>query len=237
MSNENSTTNLPRLDNQPRRIRRGSSSTSGRARKFSCITYLSETQLQVCLLAHAEQIRCYAYAYHDKDVREDGTPKEPHIHLIIVTYNACTVSAIRRWFKGYIDKNGDITTTAQICNDVFEMYDYLTHSTKEAREQGKYQYDKSIVKCNKNAIKTKYFQASAESEYDNITLATEMLLSGEKLRNLGKVFGRDFILHYNAIKSYCNDVLKFQASGYTFEQMLLEEYEAELEMLNRGIKK
>ncbi len=236
MSNENSTTNIPRLSNQPRRIRRGSSSSTGRARKFSCITYLSELQLQVCLLAHAEQIRCYAYAYHDKDVREDGTLKEPHIHLIIVTYNTCTVSAIRRWFKGYVDKNGDITTTAQICNDVFEMYDYLTHSTKEAREQGKYQYEKDIVKCNDTAIKTRYFQASAESEYDNITLATEMLLKGEKVRDLGKIFGRDFILHYSAIKNYCNDVLRFCKYGDTFEDILEKEYETEIELLNRGYK-
>ena len=116
--------------------------SSGRSRKFSCITYLSEIQLKVCLLAHSSQIRYYAYALHDKDIREDGTLKEPHIHLILITYNTCSISAIRRWFSGYVDNNGPITTTAQSCSDVFSMYDYLTHNTKECIALGKYQYDK-----------------------------------------------------------------------------------------------
>lgn len=225
MSNENSTTNIPR------RIRVGSNAKSGRARKFSCVTYLSELQLEVCLLAHSLQIRTYAYAYHDKDVKEDGTIKEPHIHLVLVTYNPCTVSAIRRWFSGYVDSNGEITTTAQICNDVFSMYDYLTHNTKECREQGKYLYDKSIIKTND---KSGYFRASTESEFDNITLASEMLLKGEKVQDVAKIFGRDFIIHYNTIKSYVNDVLRQRNYGMTLENVLEREYELEIYKLNYG---
>lgn len=225
MSNENSTTNTPR------RIRIGSNAKSGRARKFSCITYLSEDQLKVCLMQHSSQIRVYAYAHHNKDLKEDGTPKQPHTHLIIVTYNPCTVSAIRRWFSGYVDSNGEITTTAQICNDVFSSYDYLSHNTKECREQGKYIYDKSIIKTND---KSGYFRGSAESEYDNITLATEMLLKGEKVQDVAKIFGRDFIIHYNTLKTYVNDVLRQRKYGMTLENVLEREYEMEIYKLNYG---
>lgn len=223
MSNENSTTNIPR------RIRRGSNAPSGRSRKFSCITYLNELQLQVCLLKHSNQIRVYAYAMHDKDTKEDGTLKEPHIHLVLITYNTCAISSIRRWFSGYVDENGDITTTAQICQDVFEMYDYLTHSTRKAREDGKYQYDKSIIKTNDT---TGYFQASEESEYDSITLAMESLLKGGDIHTLAKRYGRDFILHYNAIKQVVCDVKRCEDHGMNIDGILEHEYQMEIAALN-----
>lgn len=219
MSYENSTSNRPRFSN-----------TSGRTRKFSCITYLSELQLKLKLLEHSNQIRCYAYAYHDKDTKEDGTLKEPHFHLIIITWNTCTCSSVRRWFSGYIDANGlDITTTAQKCSDPLAQYDYLTHNTPEAKAMGKYQYDKSIVQTND---KDGYFNASEQSEYDNITLAAEMLLKGVSVQDCGKRFGRDFILHYGTIRKYVNDVLRCQKYNHTLEYILDEEYEKEIERLN-----
>lgn len=197
MSNENSTTNIPR------RIRVGGNPLSGRSRKFSCITYLSEQQLLLSLMRHTNQIRSCAYAFHDKDVREDGTLKEPHYHLVIVTYNTCTLSSVRRWFSSFYDNNGEITTTAQICSDVFSMFDYLTHNTNECREQNKYLYDSSIVQI---IGEKDYFQCSERSSYDNITLACELLLSGKSVHDCGRIFGRDFILHYGAIKNYLTDV-------------------------------
>lgn len=222
MSNENSTTNSPRRKPKPNvksRIRTGGNPNSGRSRKFSCITYLHEFQILSVIAQHRNQIRVYAYAYHDKDTKEDGTLKEPHIHLILVTYSPCTVTAIRRWFSGFKDDKGqEITTTAQICTDVFQMYDYLTHSTIEAIKGGKYQYDKSIVKTNDLCGPSAYFRASEESDYDNITLATEELLKGAKIQDLGKRYGRDFILHYTTIKKYVSDIMLLE-SGMSFERM------------------
>lgn len=218
MSNENSTTNIPR-----RKI-----SSSSRFRKFSCITYLNETQLQVCLMKHTNQIRVYAYAYHDKDTKEDGSLKEPHYHLLLVTYNTCSLSAVRRWFSGYISNGKEITTTAQKCTDIYSSFDYLTHNTLEAKAENKYQYDKNIVFSND----FEYFKANEESEYDNITLATEMLLKGAKVRDLGKIFGRDFILHYGAIKQYCNDIWHMQDRNFSFEDLLNDEFEKEIIRLN-----
>ena len=226
MSNENSTTNKP----SQFRVRRGSNVPSGRSRKFSCITYLSETQLKTCLMAHSEQINVYAYAFHDKDEKEDGSLKEPHFHLILNTYNTCTISAVRRWFSGYIDSSGkEITTTAQICSDIYVMYDYLTHNTAEARQEGKYQYDSSIVKTN---AKPSYFQGSKESEYDSITIATEMLLKGAKVRDVARIFGRDFILHYGAIRQCVNDILRHSKYNMNLEDILEREYDMEVLKLN-----
>lgn len=197
MSNENSTTNIPR-QLRPKITR---------SRKFSCITYLNDVQLKKCLLEHINQIRVFAYAYHDKDTKEDGTLKEPHTHLLIVTYNTCTLSAVRRWFSGYISNGKEITTTAQKCNDIYSSYDYLTHNTLESIAEGKYQYDKSIVVSNDYD----YFKACESSEYDNLTLACEMLLKGASVRDCAKKFGRDFIIHYSAIRLYLNDVFQWES--------------------------
>lgn len=193
MSNETSTSNRP-----PLKLK----NSSGRYRKFSCITYLDEEWLKLRLLQHERQIRAYAYAYHDKDVKEDGTLKESHIHLLIVTYNACSLSAIRRWFDGFVQDGKDVTTTAQKMTDEYEMFKYLTHDTLTARAENKYRYDKSIVKSNDLG----YFKANEQSNYDNIQLACEMLLKGTSLHDCGRMFGRDFILHYRAIKDYLCDV-------------------------------
>lgn len=193
MANETTTTNRP-----PLKLK----GSSGRYRKFSCITYLNEIQLGLRILQHSNQIRAYAWAPHDKDVREDGTLKEPHIHLIIITYNTCTLSAIRRWFDGFIKDGKPITTTAQKCTDEYEMYKYLTHSTTQAIAEGKFQYDESIIQCNNKG----YFQANEESSWDNVQLACEMLLKGATVHDCGKRFGRDFILHYRQIKDYLCDV-------------------------------
>ena len=79
---------------------------STRSRKFSCITYLNETQLNACLSKHFSQIRCYEYILHDKDTWTEydeaknpehvaGTLKEPHFHLVLVLFNANTVSGVQ----------------------------------------------------------------------------------------------------------------------------------------------
>lgn len=203
MSDETSTTNRPPHIN--------SVSNSGRSRKFSLITYLSETQLKCKLLEHSEQIRIYAYAYHDKDVFDDGKPKEPHFHVVIVTFNPKTVSAVRRWFSGYVDENGEITTTAQICRDVYNSYDYLTHNTKECRALGKYQYDSSIIVTNDNE---RFFKASPSSDFDNVTLAVEMLINGHHPHDVMRIFGRDFVYHYGQVRTLVRDIIKFEKVGY-----------------------
>ena len=215
MSNETSTTNSPRLNR-----------VVTRSRKFSCITYLNETQLNVCLVQHSTQIRAYSYAFHDKDAREDGTLKEPHFHLIIVTYHPCTLSAIRRWFSGYVDSNGDITTTAQNCSDVYSMFDFLTHSDKDSKLAGKYQYDKSIIVSND----LNFFNANSRSDYDNILLASEMLLEGYSVRELGQRFGRDFILNYSKIKKYLCDVQLQERNSFDNDNLI----KYEINLLNKN---
>ena len=177
--------------------------STGRSRNFSLVSYLSREELQIALLAHTQQIKQYAFAYHDKDLNEDGTPKEAHFHIVLCLYNATSLSAVRRWFSGYIDNDGkSINTLGQICNDIFSQYDYLTHNTLECREKGKYQYPQEIVECSDK----QYFKANDDFSADNHTLAMNDYLNGVPLRTLYKVYGRDFIIHYSSIKNLAQDI-------------------------------
>lgn len=206
------------------------------SRKFGLTSYLNEEQLLKCLLSHLMQIRCYEYIYHDKDLWDEidekenplhkaGTPKEPHFHLIIVTYNQCTVSAVRKWFRGYVDSNGPINTLCQYCTDIDELDLYLTHEDKKSLSRGKYIYSRSlVVSSDKN-----YFDAKIERQYDNSVLAVEMLLRGVPIRQVMKIYGKDFIYHYSQIKQVVDDIqvcekhnikdmgllLDFQEKGYS----------------------
>lgn len=187
---------------------------NSRSRNFSLTSYLSEQEIQFCLLQHSNQIKVYAYALHDKDVTDDGEVKEPHYHIILCLYNATTVSAVRRWFTGFYDDNEkEVNTLGQKCNNVFSAYDYLTHNTLQSIEQGKYKYDKSIIKSND----IKYFSADEESEFDNITLAVIDMLNNVPLRVLFKKYGRDFIIHYNSCAKIVGDIMLYeQSNNYSF---------------------
>lgn len=177
--------------------------SSSRSRNFSLVTYLSREQLQVALLAHTQQIKQYAFAYHDKDTTEEGELKEPHFHIVLCLYNATSLSAVRRWFAGFKDaEEKEINTLGQVCSDIFAQYDYLTHNTVPCREAGKYQYPQDIIECSDKA----YFRANDEYSADNLTLAMNDYLKGTPLKTLYRVYGRDFIIHYSQIKALCEDI-------------------------------
>lgn len=187
MSNENSATNRP-----PKRYR-----------TFALITYLSELHLKMVLLQHDNQIRAYAYILHDKDLTEQGTPKEVHIHLLIKTVNTCTVEAVKKWFKGFTDEKGlPINTLAQPMHDITSSFDYLTHDTEQSRAEGKYQYPKTDIVSND----IEFWESNEKQDQDNITLAIIDLMNGLPLSLVAIKYGRDFIIHYQSIKLLLNDI-------------------------------
>lgn len=180
-------------------------SVNNRYRNFSLLTYLSPEQIEKVILKHDRQVKAYAYIIHDKDTNEFGELKEKHIHLLISIINNTTCEAIRNWFKGFEDKNGlQINTLAQPMHDICGSYEYLTHETEQAREEGKYVYSKDNIKGNNLS----YFTDSSKQDIDNLTLAIDDLLAGVPLDEVRKKYGRDFIMHYGHIKMLFNDIQK-----------------------------
>ena len=157
---------------------------------ISLISYLSKSKVDGVLKAHLKDIRRFAYILHDKDTKEDGTLKEPHFHILLYTYNAHSISAFRKWFRG------DQNTLAKIISDDISAYDYLTHFN----EPSKYQYSADLI--------YKYnFKDIEECEQDNNGYdILELLLKGFPLRLIAKRYGKDFIYHYTAYRALMEDI-------------------------------
>lgn len=178
--------------------------SSGRKYCFYLDSYLTEGQILKVLFEHRNQIRVYAYAYHDKDVYSTNDPragelKEPHYHILLITYTNHTLSAVRRWFYGFYDDNGQqVNTLGQIGIDKYTCYDYLTHSDRDSIAKGKYLYSDDIVKCNDR----EFFMGHEKAEYDVSTQIIDSLLAGVDYKTLRKRFGKNFILNFHTYKNY-----------------------------------
>ena len=101
-----------------------------------------------------EDIKCvleqkrirYAFIVHDKDTLEDGTPKKPHIHIMMdFLGTSWTPETLCKWFN---DEPSHIEKPKSKRNRfVFQnMCSYLIHETETA--DGKYKYEPSQVTSN-----------------------------------------------------------------------------------------
>lgn len=168
-----------------------------RSRKFSLVTYLPESFLVECLNQHQSSIRGFAYAYHDKDVTDDGKIKEIHGHVVLWLYHARTLESVRRWFFGLDDKGLAINTLGQVCHDVYTVYEYLWHKNNPE----KFQYDPSVVVSSDPSL----FE-SDDSPDDSLMDAVNDLLEGVSLVDVTRRYGRDFIVHYGHIRQLMDDI-------------------------------
>ena len=90
-------------------------------------------------------IKRWAFLVHDKDEHEDGTLKEPHLHIEMELNTDQNISTVSSWFN---DKDNRIQK-GQSKNRKYmyeNMCSYLIHETSNA--DGKYHYDEHDVTAN-----------------------------------------------------------------------------------------
>lgn len=90
-------------------------------------------------LAH-KTITDWAYILHDKDIKEDGTPKPPHYHIVIRTEKSLGVDTIGAWFG--IPSN--YVAVPKGYNAFLNCAQYLTHELHE----DKHRYEDSEITAN-----------------------------------------------------------------------------------------
>lgn len=141
----------------------------------------------------------YAYILHDRDVKEDGTPKEPHFHFLFVLRRSRRLSDIQSCMKKTLHGN----VLLQPCHSVSDSYGYLTHED----DDDKAKYDESDIVSSSDISYWKPDKSSNDSETscDTIMSAYLDLLKSMPLTDCAKKYGRDFIIHYNHIKSLLLD--------------------------------
>ena len=141
----------------------------------------------------------YAFILHDRDVKEDGTLKEPHYHFLFVLRRSRRLSDIQSCMKKTLQGN----VMLQSCHSVSGSYGYLTHEN----EDSKVHYDESSIV---SSADSSYWKADTSSNgcdisSDSIMSAYLDLLNSMPLTECAKKYGRDFIIHYNHIKSLLLD--------------------------------
>lgn len=190
------------------------SNSSRKFSKFALNSYATVEQIDEVLKERQSELKAYAYCYHDRDVKEDGSRKEPHTHIVLWTQESKTEIAVINWFKGCTDYKGEranILCEVQrkcIHNDGTEEYldvdlcgitCYLAHEDKYGNAlENKYHYGFEEVK-GWNVALLKNWQANSgrKPREDKSWEILERLMNGESPRTLAKEYGRDFILNYH----------------------------------------
>lgn len=141
----------------------------------------------------------YAYILHDRDVKEDGTPKEPHYHFLFVLRRSRRLSDIQSCMK----KTLQGTIMLQPCHSVSDTYGYLTH--EDEKEKVKYEESDIVSSADKSYWISDISLNERDKSCDVIMSAYLDLLNSMPLIDCAKKYGRDFIIHYNHIKSLLLD--------------------------------
>lgn len=91
-----------------------------------------------------QSIKDYAYILHDKDIKDDGSPKEEHIHLMLRFTGAVPTSAILAKCNAVFGENVVRVEQLEKCKKWKSAIAYLTHENVT----GKHIYDRKEVYSN-----------------------------------------------------------------------------------------
>lgn len=170
-------------------------------RNWRLVSYLNEQQILQVIEEHTNQIKAYAYIYHDKDINDDGNPKPPHYHILLALNNATSQTGITNWFQGFEDELGnDINTLSKVMSNPKGAFGYLTHNTVASAH--KFQYDESLIK----SVNADFFIDYDVVSDDKLSTALSEMLDGIPISEVAKKYGRDFIIHYAHIRALYNDI-------------------------------
>lgn len=108
-------------------------------------TYCTKEQIEDTF-DNDDRIEWWRAIWHDKDTDEENKTKEPHAHIVIKFKQRIKGSTVYNLFKDQEDSKGQkINTELQIPNNIRSCIEYLTHNTKKAKREGKYQYSEDEI--------------------------------------------------------------------------------------------
>lgn len=90
-----------------------------------------------------------AWIVHDKDINKKGKKVTPHIHVGFTLTKRTTISKLSKIINDRPQQITCFTKRGQsVASSTKNLMGYLIHHTKEAKQQGKHQYDPSEVHAN-----------------------------------------------------------------------------------------
>lgn len=149
-------------------------------KKISCVIQFQKAKKAPTLPVEAlEGLGAYFYILHDKDIDKNGEMKGLHAHLVIFAEKGRSSGNWLTYLSALFQVEEDAISIEIVKNDKGAVQ-YLIHATKEAKDEGKYQYDKAEIQTNKKGLLTALLKkqglptneeiASCETEYDLIQL-------------------------------------------------------------------
>lgn len=132
-----------------------------------CILYPDSTTYNVdsIITELANQHISFAISpIHDRDIKEDGSPKKPHYHFLVAYPNATTLNNFKSLFEICGLQKSDLHVV-QLCYSGVGYYRYLTH--KDNPEKAQYEDIGIRVFNDYNGIFEK-FQKTEKDKTDNL---------------------------------------------------------------------
>ena len=156
-----------------------------RSRQFSVVMYVEKNELDNILnsLRLYHNLKECAYIYHNRDVDENGEPKEKHAHVYLYFINARELKGVYYLLRTYTTTN----VLIQVCKNRYVLVnEYFIH--KDNPE--KVQYNKSEV-----YVSDKEFFEGKRQEDDRTLLLVQDIVDNVSITTMIKRYGRDYIIN------------------------------------------
>lgn len=142
---------------------------------------------------HSVDFDEYAYIYHDSDTKDDGSPKEPHFHILVYRKSGFRLTPAVRAFSQ--------NTLIQPCRSRKLSYEYLTHKN----DPDKHSYSTSSIHEFHRDGKDTFSQTVKESQMNAFSQMLDDITQLSR-RELAVKYGRDYMLNYRRYEQFASDV-------------------------------
>lgn len=197
------------------------------AKLLSCVTYATIDQLKTVISSHRDHVKDCIAILHDKDTKEDGTPKESHLHVLLSLVRSREISEITGWFKKCHDEKGQaVNTFGETVKSTESAFEYLTHEGQD----GKHQYaneDIIILQGSKehwlslNGIldNAKRKQQLKDEQAEEVDQLIQDCIDNLPERAMAKKYGRDYIRNRRIYREFAA-IVRFQETGEITEHLV-----------------
>ena len=127
-----------------------------------CILYPDSTTYNVdCIISElaSQHISFAVSPIHDRDIKEDGSPKKPHYHLLVAYPNATTLNNFCNLFQVCGLQKSDLHIV-QLCYSGIGYFRYLTH--KDNPEKAQYDDNEIRIFNDYNGVFDKFNEQTGE---------------------------------------------------------------------------
>lgn len=111
------------------------------------LQYLKVSVENLAGLLDSRPVKRWAYLIHDKDQHPDGSPKDPHIHVMMELRSDNKYETVAKWFN---DEPEHIEKAKDPRNPYESMCSYLIHDIPVPTPPGNHHYDPEEVTANFN---------------------------------------------------------------------------------------